>query len=194
MAYGFFALLGRMKYIRRWGLMRCSAPENLSEHTLDTAYIAHALALLNRRDGGTLEPEKAVMYALYHDCAEILTGDMPTPVKYSGPEMREVYRRVEEDAAQRLLLTLPEEMRGDIGSRFRPDAAYAPLVKAADKLSALIKCIEERQAGNREFDSAYRTTLEAVRAMRLPEADAFLREFLPAYGVTLDDLTEASAR
>lgn len=184
----FYALLGRMKYIDRWCLMRNTRQETLSEHTLDTAYLTHALMLLHRARGGTLSPERAVLYALYHDCSEILTGDMPTPVKYKNESIRTAYKAVERESQAALLSRLPDVMAGEMEPWFTPDEEYKPYIKAADKLSALIKCVEERKAGNHEFDRAYDTLLEAVHALNLPEAEQFLSEFLPAYGYTLDDL------
>ena len=189
MGYSFFAMLGRMKYIARWGLMRSTHSENLSEHTLDVAYIAHALcAIRNRRFGGALDCGQAVLYALYHDCSEIITGDMPTPVKYQNQVLRAAYKEVEQGASQRLLSRLPEDLVPAFASCFQPPEEYRALIKAADKLSALIKCIEERKAGNSEFDRAYQTTLDTLQAMDLPEVEVFLREFIPPYSLTLDEL------
>ncbi len=186
----FFAILSRMKTIARWGLMRGTRQENLSEHTLEVAYLTHALVSLgNQRFGRQLDPGQAVLYALYHDCSEILTGDLPTPVKYHNDALRTAYKAVEAEAAGRLLQKLPPELRQDFAPCFDIPADYAPLVKAADKLSALIKCQEEKSSGNHEFDRAYETTLASLRQMALPEAEAFLAEFFPAYGYTLDDQT-----
>ena len=186
----FFAILSRMKTIARWGLMRGTRQENLSEHTLEVASLTHALVSLgNRRFGRQLDPGRAVLYALYHDCSEILTGDLPTPVKYHNDALRTAYKAVEAEAAGRLLQKLPPELRQDFAPCFDIPADYAPLVKAADKLSALIKCQEEKSSGNHEFDRAYETTLASLRQMALPEAEAFLAEFFPAYGYTLDDQT-----
>ena len=186
----FFAILSRMKTIARWGLMRGTRQENLSEHTLEVAYLTHALVSLgNQRVGRQLDPGRAVLYALYHDCSEILTGDLPTPVKYHNDALRTAYKAVEAEAAGRLLQKLPPELRQDFAPCFDIPADYAPLVKAADKLSALIKCQEEKSSGNHEFDRAYETTLASLRQMALPEAEAFLAEFFPAYGYTLDDQT-----
>ena len=170
----FYALLGRMKYIDRWCLMRSSRPENLCEHTLETAYIAHALVLLNRQRGGRLEPEKAVLYALYHDCTEILTGDMPTPVKYKNESIKTAYKAVEKEAQSALLSRLPVPMAEEMAPWFTPTEEYRPFIKAADKISALIKCTEERRAGNHEFDRAYDTLLQAIHELALPEAEQFL--------------------
>ena len=186
---GFFAMLARMKYISRWALMRNTERENLSEHSLETAFIAHALAVI-RRDvfGGSADPERIAVYAMYHDAPEILTGDMPTPVKYFTPGLRSAYAEVEKKAGERLLDMLPEELRPAYRDLLVPDeSSYEHrCVKAADKLSALIKCIEERKAGNMEFSAAERSTLEALRAMDMPEAEYFLENFIPAYSLTLD--------
>lgn len=190
MENAFFAMLSRMKYIARWGLMRGARQENLSEHTLEVAYLTHALVILgNKRYGRSLDPGLAVLYALYHDCAEIITGDLPTPVKYHSDALRTAYKELEAEAAHRLLEKLPPDLAGDFAPFFDIPPEYAPLVKAADKLSALIKCQEERSSGNHEFDSAYKTTLDSLRGMGLPEADDFLSEFFPAYGLTLDEQT-----
>jgi len=190
MQSGFFAMLSRMKYISRWALMRNTERENLSEHSLETAVIAHALAVLgNERFGRQVSPERVALLAVFHDTPEILTGDMPTPVKYYNPRLREAYGEVERTAGERMLAMLPEDMR----ESYRPlllqeeGTIEALMVKAADKLSALIKCIEERKAGNMEFVCAQRATEESLRAMKLPEADAFLEEFIPAYSLTLDE-------
>ena len=191
MASSFFAMLGRMKHISRWGLMHSTRRENLSEHSLDVAYLAHALTVLgNRRFGKQLDPGKAVLYAIYHDCSEILTGDLPTPVKYKNEALRSAYKAVEEEAASRLLGKLPQEFREDFSPWFSVPEEYAPIIKAADKLSALIKCQEEKNSGNREFDRAWETTMASLRAMGLPESEAFLEEFFPAYGQTLDEQAE----
>ena len=187
----FYALLARMKYIDRWGLMRSTRRENLSEHCLETAFIAQALVVLhNRRFGGHLDPEHAAVLAMFHDATEIITGDMPTPVKYFNPELRAAYRAAETAAADRLIDSLPEDMREDLAPYIRGnEEAYRPFVKAADKISALIKCLEEEKMGSTEFVDA-RAALEAtLRDMHMPEADAFLETFLGGYGETLDALT-----
>ena len=192
MENAFFAILSRMKHIARWGLMRSARQENLSEHTLEVAYLTHALVVLgNKRYGRQLDPGLAVLFALYHDCAEIITGDLPTPVKYHSDALRAAYQELETEAAHRLLEKLPPEMEEEFSPFFHIPPEYAPLVKAADKLSALIKCREERRSGNREFDSAYQTTLDSLRRMALPEVDDFLAEFFPAYDHTLDEQTGA---
>ncbi len=181
----FFAMLSRMKYIQRWGLMRNNRTENLSEHTLDTVYIAHVLALMSG-----IDPGRVVLGALYHDCGEIFTGDMPTPIKYYDPQLRESYKKVEEMAAKQLLEMLPEDLREAYqGHFFEEDTEICKLVKAADKLSALIKCLEELRAGNQEFRNARDANLAYLKEMKLPAVDRFLWEFLPAYEMTLDQLS-----
>lgn len=191
MGFHFFAVLSRMKYITRWSLMRNTRIENLSEHSHDVAVLAHALAVLtNKRFGGNLDVGRCISLALYHDTPEILTGDMPTPVKYFNPELREAYRRVETVSGKKLLSMLPQDMRDEYAPLLIPDDRWSDerkIVRAADKLSALIKCIEERGQGNREFDRALRSTEKAVRDMKLPAADMFLEEFLPSYSLTLDE-------
>ncbi|MBQ5953244.1 MAG: 5'-deoxynucleotidase [Lachnospiraceae bacterium] len=190
----FFAMMSRMKYIDRWALMRNSQEENVSEHSLEVAMLAHALCVIgNKRLGKTLNADRAAVIALYHDATEIITGDMPTPVKYFDREIRAAYRRIEDDAADKLLSQLPEDLRVEYKSYLLPDeeeeASLLELVKAADKLSALIKCLEEEKGGNREFAKAEKTTREKLTEMHLPEVDIFLLEFLPAYSCTLDELS-----
>ena len=179
--YSFFAMLARMKYIERWALMRNSAKENISEHSLEVAMIAHALALLgNKRLGKQYNPAHIAMLGIYHDCTEILTGDMPTPIKYENPEIQAAYKQIEKVAAYRLLNMLPDDLRPDYEPYFieSPEESEARLlVKAADKISALIKCIEEETAGNQEFRSARETIHTFLKNMQCPEADLFLQEF-----------------
>ncbi len=189
MAFSFFAMLSRMKNIRRWALMRNTRPETLSEHSHEVAVLAHLLGLLtNAHYGGQVDVERCVLLAVYHDALEILTGDMPTPVKYANPAIREAYKQVEDTACQQLLSMLPEDLQGEFSPLLQPakDEEYR-IVKAADKLSALIKCVEELAQGNREFASARRATEQAVREMHLPAADEFLEQYLPAYELPLDD-------
>ena len=191
MSYNFFAYIARMKYISRWGLMRNSVQENIQEHSHMVAVLAHTLAVI-RRDvlGADCDPGAAAVAALYHDAPEIFTGDLPTPVKYCNPEIRDAYKAVEAVSADKLLSMLPTELRPAYAPWLRED--YDPslraLVKAADKLSAYIKCVEEVKAGNNEFRQAAGQTLEAVKAMGLPEAEYFIEHFLPAFGLTLDEL------
>lgn len=187
----FFALISRMKYIERWSLMRNSVPENIQEHSHMVAVLAHALGMIRREIfHHPCNPEHLAAIALYHDATEILTGDMPTPIKYQNPEIRQAYKQVESLAARRLLEFLPPVLRPAYAGLLDESAAREDyqLVKAADKLSALVKCMEERKAGNTEFLSAEQSTLAAIRAMELPEADYFLEHFLPAFGRDLDNL------
>ncbi|MGN0628157.1 MAG: 5'-deoxynucleotidase [Oscillospiraceae bacterium] len=188
----FYAYLSRMKHIFRWSLMKNSQQESLSVHTLDTAVIAHALGLLrNRRFGGNCDVERLVLLAIYHDCSEILTGDMPTPIKYYNPEIKEAYKKVERVANKKLVEMLPEDLQADYAPLLEhsgEDPELLKLLKAADKISALIKCVEEENSGNKEFSKAKLSIMKAIEDMRLPEADTFIEEFLPSYGLTIDEL------
>ena len=186
----FFALIARMKNIGRWALMRSVTPENVQEHSHMVAVLAHALAVI-RRDvfGLPCDPDAAAAAALFHDAAEILTGDLPTPIKYNNPEIMTAYRQVEAAAAEKLLDMLPEALR----PAYEPllvetDPETRALVKAADKLAAYIKCIEERRAGNDEFLLAEQKSLETLRGYGLPEVNYFLENFIPAFDRTLDEL------
>ena len=187
---GFYALLSRMRYISRWGLMRSSIPENIQEHSHETAVFAHALGLIRREIlGRPCDAERLAVLALYHDASEILTGDLPTPIKYHDKAIRSAYKDVERLAEEQLIAMLPEALRDAYRASVRPaDEDEARLIKAADKLSALVKCIEERKAGNREFLSAEEQTRAALAAMALPEADWFMANALPAYEKNLDEL------
>ncbi len=188
--YRFFALLSRMRYITRWGLMRNSFSENIQEHSHQAAVLAHGLALI-RRDilGLEADPERCATAALYHDASEILTGDLPTPIKYYNPEIKEAYKQVEKVSGDRLLQMLPEELRGSFSPLIHEtDESVHATVKAADKLSAHIKCVEELKAGNQEFEAAARQTYEALVQMQLPELDWFLEHCLPAFSRNLDEL------
>ena len=189
MEYSFFALVSRMKNIDRWALMRNADRENVQEHSHMVAVLAHALAVI-RRDvlGGEASPELAAAAALFHDAPEIITGDMPTPVKYYDKEMRESYKRVERMASDKLIGTLPPEMRGEYGRLMGGESGVEDLVRAADKLSAYIKCLEELKAGNNEFKSAARSTLAKLRDMDMPEVSYFIEHFVPAFELTLDEL------
>ena len=187
----FFALISRMRYISRWGLMRSAIPENVQEHSHMVAVLAHALGLI-RRDifGVSCDVGALVCAALYHDAPEILTGDLPTPIKYHNAVISEAYHEVERAASDKLINMLPVELAGE----FRPLISgevgddLKPLLKCADRLSAYVKCVEERKAGNHEFLSAERQTLERIRSMGLAEADYFLDNFMPAFEKNLDEL------
>ena len=191
MANEFYALMGRMRYITRWGLMRNTFSENISEHSHMTAVLAHALALI-RRDIlklPTPDPDRCAVAALYHDASEILTGDLPTPIKYYNPEIKEAYKQVERIAGNRLLDMLPAQLRGSYEHYvLEDDEALLPFIKGADKLSAHIKCLEEQKAGNTEFDTAAKQTWDAMKAMERPELDWFLDNCLEAFVLNLDQL------
>ena len=187
----FYAIIARMKYIDRWALMRNTHSENLSEHSLDTAIIAHALAVLrNRRFGGHVNPERAALLAIFHDVPEVITGDMPTPVKYFSDDIRSAYAEVETAAEKQLLSLLPDDLREEyvpLLTHQGEDEELLRIVKCADKLSALIKCIEEEKACNREFSAARLSTEQAIREMNLPEGIAFLEQFIPPFALTLGE-------
>ena len=191
MSTSFYAMLSRMKYIPRWALMRNSRQENIEEHTAEVAIIAHALAeITNKRFEGQVDVSKCVLLALYHDVPEIITGDMPTPVKYHDESIRDAYKNVERGAAKRLLNQLPEDLQEAYEPYLLPEdesCIEARLCKAADKFSALIKCIEEEKSGNVEFKQAKIATEQSVKAMHLPAVDVFLNEFIPAFELTLDE-------
>ncbi|HNX13497.1 MAG TPA: 5'-deoxynucleotidase [Oscillospiraceae bacterium] len=189
----FFALLSRMKYIGRWGLMRGTRTENLCEHSLETVYIAHALAEIHNTLGeNPVDVKKAVLYAAYHDAQEVFTGDLPTPVKYRNPEIRSAYKAVEHAASERLLNSLPDDLRSSYEPFLHPDPSCLEwkLVKAADKLSGLIKCREELSFGNREFAAAEKAQLAAIKELNLPAAELFVKKYLSFYAESLDDLLE----
>ena len=191
MANEFFALMGRMRYITRWGLMRNTFSENLTEHSYTTATLAHALALI-RRDVLKLEgpdPDRCAVAALYHDVSEILTGDLPTPVKYFNPDIKKAYKQVEQIAGNRVLDMLPPELRSSYEHDvLEDDLTVKPIIKAADQLSAHIKCLEEQKSGNADFDFAAKQTWEAMKAMNLPELEWFLQNCLAPFTMNLDQL------
>ena len=190
MSYAFFAYLSRLKLIRRWSLMRNTQPENDAEHSLQVAMIAHAIAVIGRdRYGRDTDPEHVLALAVYHDATEVMTGDLPTPVKYHNDELRSAYHRLEDVSADRLLTLLPPDLR----PAFTPCLKQAPgydrsVVKAADRISAYIKCLEEKRAGNREFDYAAENVRRSLDEIGIPEVHDFLRDFLPAFEMTLDEL------
>lgn len=191
MSYNFFALLGRMNCIDRWGLMRNTRVENIQEHSHMVAVLSHALAVIGReRFGSAVDPGEAAIAGLYHDAPEILTGDLPTPVKYDNPAIKEAYKAVESVAADKLLSLLPPELVPAFAPYVREelDPELLRVVKAADKLAAHIKCLEELKAGNAEFRQAADQTKMALVEMHLPELDCFMEEFLPGFELTLDEL------
>jgi len=191
--YHFYALLARMKYIGRWSLMVSHYPENVAEHSLMTAVLAHALALIGREvfQNPQADPNACAAAALFHDAPEILTGDLPTPVKYFNPGIREAYGQVERAGVEKLLGMLPEHLRGTYApflTEEQGDPATARYVKAADKLSAYVKCKEELRAGNQEFRDAERVTAQKLREFAMPEIDYFMEHFLPSFALTVDEL------
>lgn len=185
----FFAVINRMKYINRWGLMRNTDRENLKEHSFQTAVIAHALALIEKkRFGNEVDAEKTAVIALFHDASEIITGDMPTPIKYCNDDIRNIYKNIESEAREVLLRKLPEEMRGEYEPLLSEgDTLEYKCVKAADTLSAYIKCLEELKAGNREFEGAAKGIYEKLQRNALKSTKVFMDEFLQSYSLTLDD-------
>lgn len=188
----FFAMLSRMKYILRWGLMNNTKSENICEHSLQVAMYAHFLVLLhNKRAGDNLNAERAALLGIYHDASEIITGDMPTPVKYYNPEIVKSYKEVERIAEDKLASMMIAEFSDDykaiISADDKNDKVLLPYVKAADKLSALVKCIEEIRVGNDEFKQAKIATEKSLLAMNLPVVDEFIKVFLPSFSLTLDE-------
>lgn len=188
----FYAMLSRMKYINRWGLMNNTKYENLSEHSLQVAIIAHCLVLIhNKRFGGNINPERAALLAVFHDATEIITGDMPTPIKYFNPEIKEAYQKIENTAADKLVSLLPEDFQEDFEKILKmsnsQDAELKKFVKAADRFSALIKCIDEMRMGNDEFRKAKETIENSIHDMNMPEIKVFEEEFLPSFYLALDE-------
>jgi len=188
----FFAWMARMRFIQRWGLMHSTHAENIQEHSLRVAMIAHALAVIrNRLYAGDLSPDRAAALAMYHDASEVLTGDLPRPVKYFNPAIERAYHALERVAREKLLAMLPPPLQPDYQSLLVPgaqDAVHLELVKAADKLCAYIKCLEETSAGNREFAEAEKVLRQNVEGIDLPEVRYFLATFVPSFRLTLDEL------
>jgi len=200
MEYSFYAMLDRMQYINRWGLMRNNRMENLKEHSMDVALVAHALAAIRNciclGERQKVDPLFVMGAAILHDASEIITGDLPTPIKYRNPEITQAYKKVEGQATDTLLSLLPEVMRPEYRELFCPDRsdplkeeAYH-LVKAADRICAYIKCITEENSGNHEFSSAKKTILASIEKLDYPEVIYFMEHFIPAYGKTLDEISE----
>ncbi len=187
--FHFFSIVSRMKYINRWGLMRNSKDENLSEHSLQVAMIAHALCeIKNKRFGDNLDSNKAAVLGLYHDVSEILTGDLPTPVKYHNPEIYESYKQVEFFAIKKILKMLPDYLYGEYENILLcEDEELCSIVKIADKISALIKCIEEENIGNNEFKNPKKKLMNWLESLDRPEVKVFLKDFLPSYELSLDE-------
>ncbi|MCR5617756.1 MAG: 5'-deoxynucleotidase [Clostridiales bacterium] len=196
--YGFFAMLDRMQYINRWGLMRNSRTENIKEHSFDVAIIAHALTLIHNDigEGIELDPYKVQSYAIYHDCTEIITGDLPTPIKYKNEIIKSAYKEVEQEAAETLSGLLPDFMQNEYLELLSPEQKTEEgvmihrLVKAADRISAYLKCVSEENFGNKEFVSAKEEIGKSIKSIGLPEVDYFMEKFVPAYGMTLDEISK----
>lgn len=187
----FYAMMSRMKNIYRWGLMRNTRRENLSEHSLEVAQIAHALAIIsNQRFSGNFDPNYVATVAMYHDTSEIITGDMPTPIKYYNDEIKSAYKQIESAAENQLKNMLPDDFKEEFSKIYNPDNGTQRLVKAADRISALIKCMEELNMGNGEFSVAKETIEKSLSAMNCKEADVFINEFLESFSLTLDELRD----
>lgn len=191
MSFDFFAYLNRMKYIERWSLMHSTVKENVMSHSAEVALIAHALAAINNVVyGGKADPDKCAALAVFHEAAEVITGDLPTPIKYYNEDIRSAYKSIEGMAEEQLLEMLPDDLSAVYAPYIKPDAAdiNARLTKAADKLAAYIKCVEELKFGNKEFLKAKKATEKAIHAMRIPEAEYFFENFIKGYELTLDEL------
>ncbi|MGN0813628.1 MAG: 5'-deoxynucleotidase [Candidatus Coproplasma sp.] len=191
MAYNFYAFMDRMKYIKRWSLMRSVREENIMEHSQQVAMLSHALAIItNKLYGGNLDVEKCVLYAVYHECSEVLTGDLPTPIKYFNNSIHGAYKSLEERACSKLLQMLPEEVEEGLEEYVLADTSSEEykIVKAADRLSAYIKCLEERRCGNTEFDKAKKSIEDDLHSRNLPAVEYFMENFIPAFNLTLDEL------
>lgn len=193
MPYKFYAFMDRMKYIKRWSLMRSVRDENIMEHSQQVAMIAHALAIItNKLYGGNLNAEKCVLYAVYHECSEVLTGDLPTPIKYFNNSIHGAYKNLEEGACAKLLSTLPPELKEGLEGYVLADTSSEEykIVKAADRLAAYIKCLEERRCGNTEFDKAKKSIEEDLHSRNIPAVEYFMQNFIPAFSLTLDELED----
>lgn len=191
MSYNFFAFMDRMKYIRRWQLMRSVREENIMEHSQQVAMFAHALAVINNKVfGGNADAGKAVLYAVYHECSEVMTGDLPTPIKYFNNSIHGAYKQLEDRACDKLLKTLPPELEGEFALSVKPDTSsleYA-FMKAADRLAAYVKCFEELKCGNSEFVKAKKSIEDDLHSRNLPEVEYFFKNFIEGFSLTLDDL------
>ncbi len=196
MKHHFFAYVSRLRYIRRWGLMRSVMPENDAEHSLQVAMIAHALAIMGRDNyGRQVEPEHVLALGVYHDVSEVITGDMPTPVKYQTDELRKSYKDVERMANERLLSMLPDGLRPAYAPYLSAPEDYdRQILKAADSISAYLKCLEEKRAGNREFEAAGESIKRGLEQIDLPEVQDFIREFIPSFELSLDELNQPTGR
>ena len=196
MKHHFFAYVSRLRYIRRWGLMRSVMPENDAEHSLQVAMVAHAIALIARNEyGRDCNPEHILTLGVYHDVSEVITGDMPTPVKYHTPQLRNAYKDVETMANERLLSMLPDSLRGDYAPCLTGASPYEKqILKAADSISAYLNCLEEKRVGNREFDAAGESIRIGLAQIELPEVQDFIRQFVPSFELSLDELNQPAVR
>lgn len=191
MPYNFYAFMDRMKYIRRWSLMRSVREENIMEHSQQVAFIAHALAIIeNKIFSGNVDSQKCVLYAIYHECPEVITGDLPTPIKYFNRSITGAYKDIEGEACEKLLSTLPDELKEELAPYVKADTSSEEwkIVKAADRLSAYIKCLEERRCGNTEFEKAEKSIRDDVTSRNMRSVNYFIENFIPAYTLTLDEL------
>ncbi len=189
--FKFFAFINRMKYIKRWSLMRSIREENIMEHSHQVAVIAHALALIkNKMYGGNVDVNKVVLFAQYHEVGEVITGDLPTPIKYFNPEIKSAYKDLEKNACERILNMLPDDLKDEYKQYVMPDSDCEEykIVKCADRLAAYLKCVEEVKAGNSEFKKAKSSIGSELKALKQPEVVYFLKEFAPSYELTLDEL------
>ena len=189
--HGFFAFMNRMKYIKRWSLMRSTTGENIMEHSQQVSMLAHALAVINNVVfKGDANPEKAACYAMYHEASEVITGDLPTPIKYYNKELTDAYKELEALATERLNNMLPEELKSAYSEYLTPDkdCIESKLVKIADKLAAYLKCVEEIRCGNKEFVKAEKSIKSALKAFKSQELDYFMTNFAPAFAISLDEL------
>jgi 5'-deoxynucleotidase len=187
----FFAYIARMRYIMRWGLMRNTCQESIAEHSLQTAMIAHALALMHNACGGAVDPNNVMALAVYHETGEVITGDLATPIKYFNPDIRDAYKAVEHIANDKMLSMLPADLQPHYAQYITGqgrDAGEWALVKAADRICAYLKCVEELKAGNREFERAAETIKKSIDAIELEAVRRFMREFVPSFSLTLDEL------
>ncbi len=191
MKYDFYAFMDRMKYIKRWQLMRSVREENIMEHSQQVAMFAHALAVINNKVfGGNADAEKAVLYAVYHECSEVMTGDMPTPIKYFNQSILGAYKNLEDTACDKLLTTIPQELRDEFALCIKPkaDSYEYSLMKAADRLAAYVKCLEELRYGNKEFIKAEKSIKKDLLSRKMPEVDYFFENFIESFNLSLDEL------
>ena len=191
MSYNFFAFMDRMKYIKRWQLMRSVREENIMEHSQQVAMFAHVLAVINNKVfGGNADAEKAVLYAVYHECGEVMTGDLPTPIKYFNSNIEGAYKNLENEACDKLLQTLPEELRAELAPCIKPDTQSLEykIMKAADRLAAYVKCLEELRCGNNEFAKAKKSIEKDLHSRNMPEVEYFFEHFIKSFSLTLDEL------